>query len=104
MVRLFGFGWGGGSGQNSDRAVDEVDRASSGTKGSVSRNSPPEKDPPISGNAKKGKKKRRRFEEERKKEEQKGARRKNSAFEHRGSLTSSAPQGRQPPVRHNCTQ
>ena len=108
MVRLFGFAWGGRAAAtgNNDRAVDDVDRAS-GSRSSVKRNSQSlsEKNTPgssSSGNGKKGKR-RRRFEEERKKEEQKGARRK-STFEHRGSLTSSVPQGRnylQTPVQSN---
>ena len=96
MVRLFGFALGGRSAAgNGDRArTDEVDHAS-GSRKSVHRNSLSERNAPGNsssvGNGKKGKR-RRQFEQERKKEEQKGARRKNT-FEHRGSLTSSVPQG-----------
>ena len=94
MVRLFGFAWGGrAANRSNDRAVDEVDRVS-GSRSSAQRNSLSEKNTAGSSssvNGKKGKR-RRRFEEDRKKEEQKGARRK--SFEHRGSLTSSVPQGR----------
>ena len=96
MVRLFGFALGGRSAAgNGDRTrTDEVDHAS-GSRKSVHRNSLSERNAPGNsssvGNGKKGKR-RRQFEQERKKEEQKGARRKNT-FEHRGSLTSSVPQG-----------